>query len=336
MPLSVNIITSSIANLEHHAQEKTRSFDLLPFSKRIVYNVSMRAWVVGILGVCLLPACGFAQGGKFLLGPGSGQVIKGLSPRPGLTPQVQRAARQAALQTARVERISPAGFPAYTKTLVPQIGTIYSFRELPKEYVIASTEALMDFPALAPVWKDGNLFIGSLGGVRAPAVSPVPEFNETHLPGLGTVRSYEGKPDLYGLQVPTRRGHMDHFVPMDMQGIVSRLVNYTRQQNFADQWADIGGAMQYNDVEPLAEHLHQLYRGQGISVKDAQGEEAVFYMLPVEGISYRFDDGLLPIGMSEYVVLFYPQRKVSFLIKQEKETMGKFRLLGNAPKIPQE
>ena len=212
----------------------------------------MKAWVVGILGVCLLPAYGFAQGGKFLLGPVGGKVVKAV---PGLSSQVQRAARQAALQANRVERISPAAFPAYTKTLLPQVGTIYSFREVPKDYVIATTEALIDFPATASVWKDGPLFIGALGSVRSSYTSAVPEFNETHLPGLGTIRSYEGKPDLYGLQVPTRRGHMDHFVPMDMQGIVSRLVTYTRQQDLVAPWQQLGGQLHYDDVETLVEHL---------------------------------------------------------------------------------
>ena len=163
-----------------------------------------------------------------------------------------------------------------------------------------------------------------------------PNYTETVIAGLGTVRSFEDKPNVYGLQVPTRRGHMDHFVPLDMQGLVMRLVNYTRQQNFANAWMQLGGKMQYEDIEPLAEHLHQLYRGQGISVKDPQGEEAVFYMLPLDGISYRFDTGVLPLNMTVYVGLFAPQRKWASLLTQSKDQLGKFRLIGNEPKIPQE
>lgn len=302
--------------------KKSRSLDLLHFIKKFVYNLKMRVFLVGTLGLCLLPACGFAQGGKFISGlRNPGKVIKPFSPRPGftpsLTPQVQRLIKQAAPVVKPAEKPQE---PAYTVTKVPGLGTIYSFSAIPDYFVLPGTEELIAVSAEA----------------TNPAGSRESAFEEVYISGLGTLRSFNDKPDLYGLQVPTRRGHMDHFVPMDMKGVVTRLVNYTRQQNFANAWAQLGGLMQYDDVEPLAEHLHQLYRGQGISVLDPEGEEAVFYMIPLEGMKYRFDGTLLPLNITEYVVLFYPQRKVSQLLEQSKETLGKFRLIGNDPKIPQE
>ncbi len=312
--------------------KKSRSLDLLHFIKKFVYNLKMRVFLVGTLGLCLLPACGFAQGGKFIQG------ARKISPafNAPLLPQVNRKVQQAFRQNIESRRVVPPSFPAYTKTNIPGVGTVYSFSAMPNDFMIATAEAQLDLPASATVWQERNLILARLSSNTTTFTPAQPEFTDTHLPGLGTVRSYGDKPDLYGLQVPTRRGHMDHFVPMDMKGVVTRLVNYTRQQNFTNAWAQLGGMMQYDDVEPLAEHLHQLYRGQGISVLDPEGEEAVFYMIPLEGMKYRFDGTLLPLNMAEYVVLFYPQRKVSQLLEQSKETLGKFRLIGNDPKIPQE
>ena len=151
----------------------------------------MKHWLIGTLSLCMCCPCVFAQKGRIIQGP------RKISPafNSPLLPQVNRKVQQAFRQNVVRERTLPPSFPAYTKTNIPNVGTVYSFSAMPNDFMIATAEAQLDLPASATVWKDRNLILARLSSNTTPFTPAQPEFTDTHLPGLGTVRSYGDKPD---------------------------------------------------------------------------------------------------------------------------------------------
>lgn len=152
----------------------------------------------------------------------------------------------------------------------------------------------------------------------------------TQVPGVGTIRSFPvldiNKGVDYGLHVPTRRGH-EHYVPMDMKGIVERLWRYNKHLDLAARWQEIGGKMHYTNQKALAQDLHKLYQGQGIPVKDVTRTEGFIYTLPVEGIVYE------PSGrparvltMQDDAVVYYSRRDSGQLIVSRAEALRFYKL----------
>ncbi|WP_428075612.1 hypothetical protein [Candidatus Avelusimicrobium luingense] len=167
-------------------------------------------------------------------------------------------------------------------------------------------------------------------GVEQTRVAKEASAGTTNVPGVGTVRSFSVTGDLnidYGLEVPTRRGHTDHFVPMDLEKIIQRWdINY-KNVDLQTRWQEIGGKMEYNNQQSLVQDIHRLYEGQGIPAQEIlTKQDVLIYTLPFDGIVYSGHAQSQSLQKKDAIVVFYPKRNRGQLVKFDKDGLRFYRL----------
>lgn len=177
---------------------------------------------------------------------------------------------------------------------------------------IATQGAIPPVPAAAPSTYAG--------------VPEFPEFKKTKVAGLGTVRKVDlGGPNgphvSYGLNVPTRRGHTDTWVSMDLLGVVRRVINSHRYLDFGIRWLQENKPLHYVDLQDLAKDLHAFYEGKGVRVKNlATDLDAIMYIIPSDHILYALpgEEARILDG-KKYVMMFYPKIQAGELVPVDEE-----------------
>ena len=156
----------------------------------------------------------------------------------------------------------------------------------------------------------------------------------TEIPGVGTVRAFKVFDDInisYGLEVPTRRGHTDHFVPMNLTQIVQRWAVSNKGKDWQAAWEIIGGKMEYTNPQELALDIHRLYEGKGVPALDATGQEVLICTLPFDGIVYA-PKGQTPqtLQTTDWVVVVSPKRERNRLVRFSASGLQFYKLKPDA------
>ncbi len=194
------------------------------------------------------------------------------------------------------------------------------------QQAIATQRAIPSVPAAAPSTYAG--------------VPEFSEFEKTEIPQLGTVRKVDplGGPNgphvSYGLNVPTRRGHTDTWVPMDLLGVVRRVINSHSYLDFGVRWLQENRPLYYADLQDFAKDLHAFYDGKGVRVKNLVTDlDAIMYIIPSDHIIYALPgEEARTLDGRKYVMMFYPKIQAGELVPVDRDhLLIPFTLLTDGP-----
>ncbi len=121
---------------------------------------------------------------------------------------------------------------------------------------------------------------------------------------------------LYDVRIPV----MATITPVNISLIEKtiRLKAQRYEPSLAMEWVERGGKALYQSQQELAEDLHAFYRGKGYRRLKANGDEVLYYMLPVDGIVYQ-PLGRRPVALeaSRDFMIYYPAEHTGQLASNE-------------------